>query len=73
MSQTLGFLLFVSLVAVLRGAVSGDDDLSLKSTALAGMDPEAPVPRKAPISRKEWGWERGRTSLAQTSTKQSLA
>lgn len=59
MSQILGFLLFVSLTAMQRGAVPGDDDLSLNSTALAGMGPEAAVPRKASISREEWGWERG--------------
>lgn len=39
-----------------RGAVPGDDDLSLESSALAGMHPEAAVPRKASIPREEWGW-----------------
>lgn len=69
-SQTLGFLLFVSLTAVQRGAVPGKDDLSLKSRWDGSCSSN---PQERIISRKEWGWERSRTNPAQTSTKQSLA
>lgn len=70
MSQTLGFLLFVSLTAVQRGAVPGKDDLSLKSRWDGSCSSS---PQERIISRKEWGWERSRTNPAQTSTEQSLA